>query len=173
MTARRSILAMVTACFGLGLFGPDIASDASPIYAIGAPIRPTESSQLHVTAGLFVNYGIVADPNTHVVAERLTIWDAVQGRDVVFSVGPAATIDGVPISCRFPAETNHSFVMDAMKFEHMCSQLPVKVQAGHTWLTLVWWTPPKPKNDLLVRDTYPGTDEIHTLIGVSLPTPPP
>jgi len=49
----------------------------------------------------------------------------------------------------------------------MCTQLPKKLEPGKTWITILWWDAPKPKNDLQLRDVYPGTDEIHTLL-----TPP-
>lgn len=131
---------------------------------LGAPIRPSDPSRIHVTAGLFVSYGLVADPQAHVIAERLTIWDAVRSRDVTYSVGPAATIDGIPISCELGSEPNYSMMLDSIKAQHLCMRLPMKLEPGKTWLTIVWWDAPKPKNDLQLRDTYPGTDEIHTLM---------
>lgn len=138
-------------------------SVGASVYVVGAPTRPAQSSALHVTAGVFVSYGVVADPVNHVVAERLTIWDAVAARDVAFSVGPAATIDGLPVSCEVQSNQAHSALLEFMRFEHMCTELPKKLEPGKTWLTLIYWDAPKPKNDLQVRDTYPGTDEIHTL----------
>lgn len=136
---------------------------ASPVYVVGAPTRPSSSSMIHATAGVFVSYGVVADPITHVVAERLTIWDAVRGGDVIFSVGPAAKIDGMPISCNAKGPPTYSTMLEFMRFQHMCIELPKKLEPGKTWLTLIYWDAPKPRNDLQIRDTYPGTDEIHTL----------
>lgn len=149
-TKRTAKLAIGLTLMAALLFlpaGPGVV--ASPVYVVAAPVRPTNASAVHSTAGVFIDYGLIADPVTHIVAERLTIWDAVAGQDRVFSVGPAATLDGLRISCR--------------NAHHMCERLPKKLEAGKTWLSLVYWDAPKPANDLRVRDTYPGTDEIHTM----------
>lgn len=68
----------------LAFVAPFSFAKASPVYVVGAPTRPPIASDLHTTTGLFVSYGIVADAQSHVVAERLTIWDAVRARDVVW-----------------------------------------------------------------------------------------
>lgn len=161
LSARR-----ITLCL-LALAASSSLAQASPIYVVGGPTRPSIASEIHTTAGLFVSYGVVADPQDHVVAERLTIWDAVRARDVIYTVGPAATIDGIPISCDVGRDPNYSTVLEYMRLDHMCTQLPKKLEPGKTWITILWWDAPKPKNDLQLRDVYPGTDEIHTLL-----TPP-
>lgn len=150
------------------LFSCAFPKEARGQTVIASPTRPTLSTALHATAGVFVSYGITADPAGHIVAERLTIWDAVQHTERVFSVGPAATLDGLPIRCELSkSPALDSNTLTVMRMQHMCTQLPKKLEPGKTWLVLIYWMPEKPKNDLQLRDTYPATDEIHVLEPVS------
>lgn len=151
-------------CLAAAVFLSNAAALASPVYVVAAPVRPPDASDLHTTAGIFIDYALVADPVTHTVGERLTLWDATTARDEVFSVGPAATLDGLPISCDNERAQTNSTIFQYIQAEHMCSNLPKALQPGTTWITLVYWNAPKPKNDLQVRDTYRGTDEIHTIL---------
>lgn len=162
MGPSRARLVASAAVLALGL--ASLPCDASPVVAVGDPVRPQDASAIHVTAGIFVSYGVTADPASNVIAERLTIWDAVQRREVVFSVGPKATIDGKAISCQVQTDPHHdSQWLEVMHMYNMCTQLPERLEAGKTWIAILYWDAPKPRNDLQIRDTYPGTDEIHTL----------
>lgn len=113
---------------------------AGAVFHLAAPVRPAAGARLHATAGIFEAYGLVTDPVTRIIAQRLTIWDAARGQDVVYTVSPGAKIDGIRIACRGQYR--------------LCGQLPVRLVPGKTWIALVYWQS---------RDAYPSTDEIRML----------
>lgn len=126
--------------------------------------RPSDSSMLHATAGLFTSYSLFIDLKKHEIAQRLVIFDLTKGRDIAYTVSPQARFEEKVMDCPLPQNvTMYSGFVDQIKQYHLCPTMPAQLIPGKTMLTLLWWTPtkPGPPGALIPWDPSPTTDEIH------------